>query len=66
MHEFLFYLYACFVAPFHFNPKKCYVKHPEKCRIWNCRYHYKNEKYDDCQKYCRRNCNAEDMFTRES
>lgn len=45
----LFYLKAVFtILPF--KPKKCYVLDRTKCRIWNCKYHYKNNRYDDCQK----------------
>lgn len=45
----LFYLYASFV-PFYIKPKKCYVIDRGKCPIWTCEYHYKDGRYDDCQK----------------
>lgn len=47
---FIFYLFAVFVAPFHFAPKKCYVIEKCKCPIWNCKFHYKNGKFGECQK----------------
>lgn len=46
----LFFLFASFIAPFHFRPKKCYVHDRLNCPIWNCKYHYKDNKYWDCQK----------------
>lgn len=46
----LFYFFASHLAPFHFKPKKCYVIDRANCRIWNCKYHFKDGKYSDCQK----------------
>lgn len=50
LKQFLFRNYACYVAPFHFKPEKCYEINKDKCRLWNCKYHYKDNKYDKCQK----------------
>lgn len=47
---FLFYTFMCHVAPFHIYPKRCFVPDKNNCPIWNCKYHYKNNKYDVCQK----------------
>lgn len=46
----LFYIFAAFIAPTHFKPRRCYVIDKSKCRIWNCHYHYKDNRYSDCQK----------------
>lgn len=48
LKSFLFHLYAIFM-PFYIKPKKCFVLDKTKCKIWTCEYHYKNNKYDDCQ-----------------
>ena len=45
----LFYIYAVFY-PGYIKPENCFVIDKSKCRIWNCKYHYKDNKYDNCQK----------------
>lgn len=44
-----FWLFASFIAPFHFKPVICPVCNRTKCRIWNCEFHYKDGLYSDCQ-----------------
>lgn len=47
---FLFYMKASLIAPFHFRPKKCPYLGKGHCPIWNCKWHYKDKKYSDCQR----------------
>ena len=44
-----FWLFASFIAPFHFKPINCPVRNRCNCRIWNCELHYKDGLYADCQ-----------------
>ncbi len=45
-----FWLFAAFIAPFHFKPVNCPVRCVSNCRIWNCEFHYKDGVYSDCQR----------------
>ena len=44
-----FYFMAALIAPIHFKPISCPIEDKEHCRIWNCKYHYRDNKYDKCQ-----------------
>ena len=49
--KFLFFMYASFIAPFHFKPKRCPMD-GNNCPIWNCKYHYDGFELNGL-KYCR-------------
>lgn len=43
---FSLFFFASMIAPIRFRaPKWCCVRRPEKCRIWNCKYHWDDSKH---------------------
>lgn len=48
--EFLFISLFVYIAPFHYRPKRCPLLYRDECGMWNCAYHFKDGKYDKCQR----------------